>query len=156
MFNEDIPDWAKNNLGCTLVATFGTEKPKSAVQTACRGYRSDEYPEGIDVDEALYLSSLIPEERGFLWPIHDVIFGNEETNREPVATFIKEVNKYPGLLDIIINIEGIINHRGSHASGLILFDDDPFKLTAFMKTPSGDITTQFDLHDAEYMGQWKR
>ena len=155
MFNEDIPDWAKNNLGCTLVATFGTEKPKSAVQTACRGYRSDDYPEGIDVDEALYLSSLIPEERGFLWPIHDVIFGNEETNRKPVTTFIKEVNKYPGLLDIIINIEGIINHRGSHASGLILFDDDPFKLTAFMKTPSGDITTQFDLHDAEYMGLTK-
>ena len=35
------------------VATFGTEKAKSAILTACRGL-------GIDVDIAQYLSSLIP------------------------------------------------------------------------------------------------
>ena len=39
----------QENLGCTLIATFGTEGTKSAIQTACRGYRSDEYPNGIDV-----------------------------------------------------------------------------------------------------------
>ena len=144
MFNEDIPDWAKNNLGCTLVATFGTEKSKSAIQTACRGYRSDDYPEGIDVDEALYLSSLIPEERGFLWPIHDVIFGNEETNRKPVATFIKEVNKYPGLLEIIQSISGLVNKRSSHASGVILYGDDPYETASFMRTPRGDLITSYD------------
>ena len=155
MFNDDVFDWAKQNLGCTLVATFGTEKTKSAIQTACRGYRSETYPDGIDIDEALYLSSLIPQERGFLWTINDVVFGNEKKGRKPVKTFIKEVNKYPGLLDIIINIEGLVNHRGSHASGVILFDEDPFKHSAFMKTSTGDIVTQFDLHDAEYMGLTK-
>ena len=155
MFNETIPHWAKKNLGCTLVATFGTEKTKSAIQTACRGYRSEDYPEGIDIDEALYLSSLIPQERGFLWTIKEVIYGDESKGRKPVKTFIKEVNKYPGLLDIIVNIEGTINHRGSHASGVILFDGDPFEHGSFMKTPTGDITTQFDLHDSEYMGLTK-
>ena len=155
MFKDDVFDWAKQNLGCTLVATFGTEKTKSAIQTACRGYRSEDYPSGIDIDEALYLSSLVPQERGFLWTINDVVFGNEKKNRKPVKTFIREVNKYPGLLDIIINIEGLVNHRGSHASGVILFDDDPFEHGAFMKTPTGDIITQFDLHDAEYMGLTK-
>lgn len=155
MFVEDTQQWAKNNLGCTLVATFGTEKTKAAIQTACRGYRSKDYPEGIDIDEALYLSSLIPEERGFLWSIKEVVYGDKDKGRRPVKTFIKEVNKYPGLLDIIVNIEGLINHRGSHASGVILFEDDPFEHSAFMKTPAGDITTQFDLHDAEYMGLTK-
>lgn len=45
------------------VATFGTEGTKSAILTACRGYRSEEYPDGIDNDQALYLASLIPQER---------------------------------------------------------------------------------------------
>ena len=153
MFNKDIISWAKENLGCVLIATFGTEKPKSAILAACRGYRSEDYPNGIDVDEALYMSSLIPQERGFLWPISDVINGNEEKKRKPVTSFIREVNNYPGLLDVIIAIEGIVNHRGVHASGVILFDKDPFDQCAFMKTPTGEITTQFDLHDCEFMGQ---
>lgn len=155
MLYDNIMEWAKKNLGCTLVATFGTEGTKSAIQTACRGYRSEDYPEGIDVDEAQYMSSLIPEERGFLWTIKEVVYGNPEKGRKPVKTFVNEVNKYPGLLDIIVAIEGLVNHRGSHASGVILFGDDPFEHSAFMKTPKGEITTQFDLHDAEYMGLTK-
>lgn len=154
-FNEDVPEWAKDNLGCTLVATFGTEKSKSAVLTACRGYQTEDFPEGIDIDEALFLSSLIPEERGILWSIDEVINGNKEKNRKPVATFLNEVNKYPGLLEIIVNIENLINHRGSHASGVVLLDGDPFENLAFMKTPTGEITTQFDLHDAEYLSATK-
>ena len=39
LISEDCPNWAKNNLGCTLIATFGTEKTKSAILSACRGYR---------------------------------------------------------------------------------------------------------------------
>ena len=154
-FNEDVAEWAKENLGCTLVATFGTEGTKSAILTACRGYRSEDYPDGIDVDEAQFMSSMIPQERGFLWSIHDVVYGNPEKGRNPVQSFIREVNNYPGLLDIIISIEGLINHRGSHASGVILFDGDPFEHCAFMKTPKGEITTQFDLHDDEYLGLTK-
>ena len=155
MFNQDVPQWAKENLGCTLVATFGTEGTKSAIQTACRGYRSELYPEGIDVDEAQYMSSLIPQERGFLWPITDVVNGNPDKNRKPVTAFIREVAKYDGLLEIIIAIEGLVNKRSSHASGVILMDGDPFEHSSFMKTPKGELITAFDLHDAEYMGLTK-
>ena len=155
MFNQDVPQWAKENLGCTLVATFGTEGTKSAIQTACRGYRSELYPEGIDVDEAQYMSSLIPQERGFLWPIADVVNGNPDKNRKPVTAFIREVAKYEGLLEIITAIEGLVNKRSSHASGVILMDGDPFEHSSFMKTPKGELITAFDLHDAEYMGLTK-
>lgn len=96
----------RGELGLVQVATFGTEGTKSAVLTACRGYRSDDYPEGIDVDIAQYMSSLIPQERGFLWSIQEVVYGNEEKGRKPVTAFIREVNQYPGLLDIIVSIEG--------------------------------------------------
>lgn len=145
----------RGELGLVQVATFGTEGTKSAIQTACRGYRSKEFPEGIDVDEALYMSSLIPQERGFLWPIKDVIYGNEEKDRKPVNTFIKEINQYPGLLDIVESIEGLVNKRSSHASGVVLYGEDPYETASFMRTPSGDLITCWDLHQAEAAGDTK-
>ena len=145
----------RGELGLVQVATFGTEGTKSAVLTACRGYRSEDYPDGIDVDIAQYMSSLIPQERGFLWPISDVINGNPDKDRKPVHAFVREVNQYPGLLNIIQSIEGIVNKRSSHASGVILYDDDPFETAAFMRTPSGDLITCYDLHMAEAAGDTK-
>ena len=142
-------------LGLVQVATFGTEGTKSAVLTACRGYRSDDCPDGIDVDVAQYMSSLIPQERGFLWEITDVVYGNEEKDRKPVTAFIKEVNNYPGLLEIIMSICGLVNKRGIHASGVILYGDDPFETASFMKAPNGDIITCYDLHKAEAAGDTK-
>ena len=145
----------RGELGLVQVATFGTEGTKSAILTACRGYRSDEFPDGIDVDQAQYMSSLIPQERGFLWSISDVIYGNEQKDRKPVTTFIREVNNYPGLLEIIQSIEGLVNKRSSHASGVILYGDDPYNTASFMRTPSGDLITCYDLHKAEAAGDTK-
>jgi len=72
----------------------------------CRGYRSEWYPDGIDTDTAQYLSSLIPQERGFLWSIHDAVYGNEEKGRAPITALVNELDKYPGLLEIIESIDG--------------------------------------------------
>jgi len=154
-FSSKIDGLSRENLGCTLIATFGTEGTKSAVLTACRGYRSEDFPDGIDVDTGQYLSSLIPSERGFLWPLKDVVNGNKDKDRKPVIPFITEINQYPGLLDIAMAIEGIINKRSSHASGVILFDEDPYEFGCFMKTPKGEIITQWDLHMDEACGMTK-
>lgn len=146
----------RGELGLVQICTFGTEGTKSAVLTACRGYRSEEYPDGIDVDAAQYMSSLIPQERGFLWPIEDVVNGNPEKGRKPVAAFVSAVNQYPGLLDIITRIQGLVNKRSSHASGVILFDSDKiFDSAAVMRTPKGALITQWDLHDQEAAGSVK-
>lgn len=143
----------RGELGLVQVCTFGTEGTKSAILTACRGYRSEEYPDGIDVDTAQYMSSLIPQERGFLWPIEDVVNGNPSKDRKPVKAFIAAVNQYPGLLDIITRIQGLVNKRSSHASGVILFDENIFDTAAVMRTPKGALITQWDLHDQEAAGQ---
>lgn len=145
----------RGQLGCIQVCTYGTETTKSAIKTACRGYRSQDFPEGIDIDIAEYMTSLIPQERGFLWDIHDVVYGNEEKGRKPVKNFINEVNKYPGLLDIIESIEGIICRRGIHASGVNFYGKDPFETACFMRAKNGAIITQFSLHDAEYCSDVK-
>ena len=147
-FIDDLDEETKRNCGCTLIATFGTESTKSAILTACRGYRSEECPDGIDIDTSQYLSSLVPQERGFLWSINDMLYGDADKGRKPVQNFINEVEKYDGLLQIIKGIEGLISKRGSHASGVILFDEDPYEFGCFMKTPEGEIITQYDLHDA--------
>ena len=154
-FDSKIDDLSRKNLGCTLIATFGTEGSKSAILTACRGYRSEEFPDGIDVDVAQFLSSLVPSERGFLWPIQDVVYGNPDKDRKPIAPFISEISQYKGLLDIVLAIEGLINKRSSHASGVILFDEDPYEFSCFMKTPKGEIITQWDLHKCEDCGMTK-
>lgn len=154
-FKDEIDELSRKNLGCTLIATFGTEGTRSTILTACRGYRSEDCPDGIDNDTAQFLSSLIPSERGFLWSLSDVINGNPEKGRKPNQTFIREVNKYPGLLDIMQAIGGLINKRSSHASGVILFDEDPYEFGCFMKTPKGEIITQYDLHMCEAAGMTK-
>lgn len=145
----------RGELGLVQVATFGTEGTKSAILAACRGYRSETHPNGIDSDQAQYMSSLVPQERGFLWDINDVVYGNEELERKPVTAFIREVNNYPGLLDIIISIGRLVNKRSSHASGVILYDKDPFETASFMRTPSGDLITCYNLSDAETAGDTK-
>ena len=145
----------RGELGIVQVCTFGTEATKSAILTACRGYRSEEYPDGIDVDDAQYISSLVPQERGFLWDLHDMIEGNPDKGRSPQRQFINTVNQYPGLLDIMKGIEGLVSRRGIHASGVILFDKDIFSEAAIMRARNGNLTTQWDLHDQESAGSVK-
>ena len=145
----------RGELGCVQVCTFGTASTRSAIQIACRGYSTDEYKHGIDNDTALYLSSLVPQERGFLWPIHDVIHGNKEKGRKPNVIFLNTIKQYPGLLDIIVGIEGLIVSRGIHASGVNFYGEDPYETACFMKATSGAVITQYSLHDAEYCGDTK-
>lgn len=142
-------------LNVLQVCTFGTEGTRSAVNSACRGYRSEKYPKGLDVEIAQYLSNLIPNERGFLWDINEVINGNPEKDRKPVKSFINEINKYPGLLEIVQGIEGLICRRGVHASGVVIYNQPSTETNAVMKSPGGDLTTQFDLKRSEMLGDTK-
>ena len=146
----------RGELGLIQVCNFGTEKTKNAILVACRGYRNEEYPDGIDSDEALYLSSMIPQERGFVWSLNDMLYGDPEKGRVPQKQFINAVNQYPGLIDVIKNIGGLISRRGIHASGVIFFDENNiYDTAAIMRAPNGALTTQWDLHDQEAAGSVK-
>ena len=125
------------------VATFGTEKAKSAILTACRGL-------GIDVDIAQYLSSLIEADRGQQRSLKQTFYGDEEAGFAPNKQFIKEMTEnYPEVWRVAQKIEGVVCRTGIHAGGVI-FVDEPFtNSTALMRAPDGTIITQFDLHDCE-------
>ena len=125
------------------VATFRTEKSKSAILTAARGL-------GIDVDIAQYIASLIPADRGQLRTLDQCMYGDEENEWDPIKQFVFEMTQnYPELWNVAHSIEGLICGSGIHAGGVI-FVDEPFtESTALMRAPDGTICTQFELHDCE-------
>ena len=125
------------------VVTFRTEKTKSAILTAARGL-------GIDVDEAQYLASLIPADRGQLRTLKETFYGDEEKGFKPVTAFVNAMtHDYPELWAVAQKIEGLICGTGIHAGGVI-FVDEPFEnSTALMRAPDDTLCTQFELHAAE-------
>lgn len=132
------------------VATFGTETSKSAIQTACRGLK-------INNDVALYLSSLVPVERGKVWSISDCFYGNEKENRKFISEFRNIVQEYTdkNLLQVMLGIEGLINKRSSHACGVLIVNEEFTKHNAIMRTPSGELISQYELHDSESVSNLK-
>ena len=122
------------------VMTLSTEKSRSAIQTAARGL-------GIDNDIAQYIASLIVADRGNLRSLKQMYYGDDEN--KPVTEFVNEMNQYPELWECAQKFEGLVNGVGSHAGGVILTEEPFTEATAQMKTNSGDIITQFDLHGCE-------
>jgi DNA polymerase-3 subunit alpha len=134
-----------NEMGGDLVnvCTFGTEGSKSALKTAARGL-------GIDPDVINYLTSMIPNERGFDWTLHQCYEGDDEHTK--IEKFYEEMQKYPDLWQVATKIEGLITRLGVHASGVIAVNDDFIKYNSYMKTSKGQIVSAFDLHDSEELG----
>lgn len=105
------------------ICTFGTEGPRSAVLTAARSY-------GLTPDEGQYISSLIKQERGFSWSVTDCYYGNKDKDREPVQEFVEAMDKHPGLLEIVLGLEGLVSRSGIHAcfaSGTLVLTSKGYK-----------------------------
>lgn len=129
------------------VLTLKTEKSKQAILTAARGL-------GINNDEAESYSGMIVADRGQTRTLHQTYYGDEENGMEPNKSFREAMDNRPELWEVAQYIEGLICGVGVHAGGVI-FVDEPFtKTTALMRSPKGEIITQFDLHDAEETGQY--
>lgn len=87
------------------VATFGTEKSKAAIQTAARGL-------GIDVDEAQYISSFIPADRGITRTLKQCYYGDKENDMAPIKPFVDLMNNNSQLWEVAQKIEGLICRVG--------------------------------------------
>lgn len=143
---DKILNYIRNYYGQDHVAnvlTLRTEKSKSAILAAARGL-------GVDIDIAQYIASLIPSERGALWPLIDCMYGNEAEGRLPIKQFVIEMTQnYPEIWNVVQKTEGLIVGMGEHAGGLVLVDEPFTESTALMRAPNGDVMTQFELHTSE-------
>lgn len=63
--------------------------------------------------------------------------------------------KYSQVWEVAKFISGLCCGCGSHAGGVIFYDEDITNSTALMQTTNGDIITQYDLHTIEKVGSLK-
>ena len=135
------------------ICTFKTETSKAALKTVCRGL-------DISVEEAGYLSSLVPVERGKQWSLKDCLYGNENDDRKPIVELVKEMEKLSNeynvnLIDYVLMIEGLISGLSSHASGIYLYKNGYLAQNSLMKTPRGDNVTCWEMADSDWCGGLK-
>ena len=129
------------------VCTFGTEGTKSAIKTAGRGLK-------IDDDVISYITSMIPNERGFDWTLSECYYGNDE-GKSPIKAFVEQMKEYPKLWKLAQSIEGLITRLGVHASGVVCVNGDFNDYNSVMKTSKEQIVTSYDLHTLERCGMVK-
>ena len=130
----------------TQICTYGTEGAKNAIRVASRGLN-------LEDEIALYISSLIPSERGIQLSLKQCMYGDED--HEPVAAFVTAMNTYPELWKVAQKVEGLITRLGIHAAGVILGNQSITEYNSIMRTSKGWAVTAFDLHDSEYLGEVK-
>lgn len=101
----------------------------------------------ISNDIAGYLKSLIPVNRGKVQKLKDCFEGE---NKVPIL--ISEFNKYPGMKEAVLALEGLITNRGIYAAGVIVCNEPYTNYIAAMRSPDGTLETCYDLWDAEEAG----
>ena len=119
------------------VATFSKISSKTAIERVCRGMN-------ISTDAAGYLKSLIPVNRGKVQKIKDCFEGSTK-----VPALIKEFEKYKGLKEACLALEGLHAGRGIHAAGVTVCNEPYINYIAAMRSPEGIMTTCYDLWDSE-------
>ena len=127
------------------VATFSKISSKTAIERVCKGM-------GIFNDTAGYLKSLIPVNRGKVTSLKDCIFGNKEKGIKKNKDLIREFDKYPGLQEAALALEGLYSNRGIHAAGVIVCNEPYTNYISAIRSADGTITTSYDLWDAEEAG----
>lgn len=128
------------------VQTLLTMKSKNALLAACRGL-------GVPPEEGQFLSSFIGAERGIQYTLKQTYYGDPDNNLKPNKEFVALVDdKYKEVWEVAQKIEGLVSGVGQHAGGVILSPSDMVNYTALMRSSSGDVITQFDLHKAEDAG----
>ena len=141
---KDEFGWEK----CLNIITFKKETSKAAILTACRGL-------GIDIDIAKELSNLVPVTRGATWSIKECLEGNEDNGFHPITEFVTKIKSHEMLLETVLEIEGLVCGRSSHASGFYLFNNHFVEQNSLMKTPNGTDVTCWDMADSDYCGALK-
>ncbi len=124
------------------IATFKTEKLSSAILTMCRGLE-------IPLNTANYLSSLVKDDMTL-----KQCFEEKETNLD-ARLLINELSSYEGLIEGVLEIEGLVCGRSSHASGVYIYNEPYVNYNAMMTTPKGVPTTQYDMADSDWQGGLK-
>lgn len=130
---------------CCAVATLGMRKSKSAIKAAGRLL-------GLEASLVNNISKLIPT----VYYV-DLDDGGEDKKTdlsiEESLQYVSELREYqeiyPELFDIGSKIEGLPDHAGIHAAGIIIAESDIIQVAPLIKNNDLLKATALNLHDAE-------
>ena len=129
------------------VQTLLTVKARNAILIAARGL-------GVTPEEAQFLSSFVGQERGIQHSLKQTFYGDEKDGIPPNVEFANLMStKYSKLWEVAQRIEGLVVGVGQHAGGVVLAPADVVGFNALMRSSSGTIISQNDLHKIERNGQ---
>ncbi len=137
-----------NSIGSDVVSvcTFGTEGSKSSIRTAGRGLQ-------VDDSVVSYLTSMIPNERGFDLTLSQCYYGDDD--HKPILQFKEEMDANPDFRDLAFAIEGLVVRLGIHAAGIIVVGGEAHEFNSVLKSKNGAMLSAYSLEDSEYMGGLK-
>jgi DNA polymerase-3 subunit alpha len=138
---EKVIDHLKDMYGLDKVAnvvTFGTLGAKGSIRSAARAL-------GYTVADGDHVAKMIPVEPDITI---QMAIENSDTLKEIID---KKEQPYKHIIDVALELEGLSNASGVHASGLIISDLPLHSYVPLMisKKDGGGITTQFEYKDAE-------
>jgi len=135
---DEVIEYITNRYGKTRVAhigTFGTLKAKAAIRDSARVL-------GYPASFGDYLAKMIP----FNYSIKEAIQENKELQKEYYEN--KDVKK---VIDIAMEIEGVIRNQSVHAAGVVISSIDLDELTPLIKQ-NDVIATAYDMGSVEKLG----
>jgi DNA polymerase-3 subunit alpha len=135
---DEVIEYITNRYGKTRVAhigTFGTLKAKAAIRDAARVL-------GYPASFGDYLAKMIP----FNYSIKEALNENKELQKEYYEN--KDVKK---VIDIAMEIEGVIRNQSVHAAGVVISSIDLDELTPLIKQ-NDVIATAYDMSSIEKLG----
>lgn len=135
---DEVIEYITNRYGKTRVAhigTFGTLKARAAIRDAARVL-------GYPASFGDYIAKMIP----FNYSIKEALNENKELQKEYYEN--KDVKK---VINIAMEIEGVIRNQSVHAAGVVISSIDLDELTPLIKQ-NDVIATAYDMSSIEKLG----
>lgn len=141
---EEVIQYAKERYGeqsTAQIITFGTLKARACIRDVGRVL-------GVDLSKVDTVAKLVP--------------GGPKVTLEKALEGVPELKKLAGddeeverILEYAVKLEGMPRHSGVHAAGVVLGDQDLWRMIPLAKTSDDAITTQWAMGDLEAMGMLK-
>lgn len=145
MERYQVRDFLEEKYGKYSIATIGTLNrlaPRMLLRDLCRGLR-------INAWDTEQMAKIVEQVKDI--DTANIEIGWDEILREKGGDLAEWAEKYPYLFELMGKFHGHIRHAGAHAAGTVISKESLIgKLPLRLK--KGDIRTQMDMGDVEYLG----
>lgn len=139
---EEVIDYLKKkygNLNVSHIITFGKLQARGAIRDVARAL-------GFSFSKSDEICKLIPEDQV------NPISLKEALEIVPQLKKLTTNIEYKKLLEISLKLEGVCRNLSKHAAGIVLADNVLYKYCPITRVENGDMVTQLNLKNLEYLG----